>query len=103
MRLRKAGQNFTVSFDPNLMHSLDLLHPDAEEQNEREIMLKKLEKCIEKLPDQQRNCVRLFYFDDRSYKDIAEDMALDLNIVRSHIQNGRRNLKNCVEAPLAGA
>lgn len=103
MRLRKAGQNFTVSFDPGLMHSLDLLHPDVEDQTGKEILLKKLENCIDKLPDQQKDCVRLFYFEDRSYKDIADGMDVDLNIVRSHIQNGRRNLKNCVGAPLAGA
>jgi RNA polymerase sigma-70 factor (ECF subfamily) len=96
MRLRKAGQNLTVSFDPGLMYSLDLLHPEQEEQAEREIVLKKLETCIEKLPDQQKDCVRLFYLEDRSYKDIAEGMRLDLNLVRSHIQNGRRNLKNCM-------
>lgn len=102
MRLRKAGQNFTVSFDPGLMYSLELLHPDAEDLPDREMMLKKLESCIEKLSDQQKDCVRLFYFEDRSYKDIADGMQVDLNIVRSHIQNGRRNLKNCVEAPHAG-
>lgn len=103
MRLRKAGQNFTVSFDPGLMYSLELLHPDAEALPDRELMLTKLENCIEKLSDQQKDCVRLFYFEDRSYKDIADGMQVDLNIVRSHIQNGRRNLKNCVEAPLGGA
>jgi RNA polymerase sigma-70 factor (ECF subfamily) len=59
-------------------------------------VLKKLETCIEKLPDQQKDCVRLCYLEDRSYKDIAEGMRLDLNLVRSHIQNGRRNLKNCM-------
>lgn len=98
IRLRKTGQAFTVSFDPNDMYSLELLHPDAEDIIDRETMLKKLEACIEKLPDQQKDCVRLFYFDDRSYKDIADGLQLDLNLVRSYIQNGRRNLKNCIGA-----
>nr|WP_290933235.1 sigma-70 family RNA polymerase sigma factor [Haliscomenobacter sp.] len=96
MRLRKAGQNFTVSFDPGFMYSLELMHPEEEDPNDQEITLKRLENCIERLPDQQKDCVRMFYFEDRSYKDIAEGMSLDLSIVRSHIQNGRRNLKNCV-------
>ena len=99
MRLRKAGQNFTVSFDPGFMYSLELMHPEEEDLNDREITLKRLENCIERLPDQQKDCVRMFYFEDRSYKDIAEGMSLDLSIVRSHIQNGRRNLKNCVGSP----
>lgn len=99
MRLRKAGQNFTVSFDPGLMYSLDLSHPVVEDQADKEILLKKLENCIEQLPDQQKDCVRLFYFEDRSYKDIADGMKVEMNVVRSHIQNGRRNLKNCVGHP----
>ena len=98
MRLRKAGQNLTVSFDPGLMYSLEFSHPETESPNDREIVLKKLENCVDGLPEQQKECIRLFYFDDRSYKDIADGLNIDLSIVRSHIQNGRRNLKNCVGA-----
>jgi RNA polymerase sigma-70 factor (ECF subfamily) len=98
MRLRKAGQNLMVSFDPGLMYSLEFSHPETESPNDREIVLKKLENCVDALPEQQKECIRLFYFDDRSYKDIADGLNIDLSIVRSHIQNGRRNLKNCVGA-----
>jgi RNA polymerase sigma-70 factor (ECF subfamily) len=98
MRLRKAGQNLTVSFDPGLMYSLEFSHPETESPNDREIVLKKLENCVDALPEQQKECIRLFYFEDRSYKDIADGLNIDLSIVRSHIQNGRRNLKNCVGA-----
>jgi RNA polymerase sigma factor (sigma-70 family) len=99
MHLRKAGQNLTVSFDPGLMYSLEFSHPETETQSDREILLKKLENCVDALPEQQKECIRLFYFDDRSYKDIADGLNIDLNVVRSHIQNGRRNLKNCVGMP----
>ena len=96
MRLRKAGQKFTVSFDPGLMYSLEFAHPEEVDPNDRETTLNRLENCIEGLPEQQKDCIRLFYLEDRRYKDIAEGMNLDLSIIRSHIQNGRRNLKNCV-------
>ncbi len=99
MRLRKAGQNLTVSFDPGLMYSLEFSHPETEAPSDREIILKKLENCVDALPEQQKECIRLFYFDDRSYKDISDGLNIDLNVVRSHIQNGRRNLKNCVGTP----
>ncbi len=56
-----------------------------------------LEDCIEKLPPMQRLCVLDFYFGESSYKEIAEEHNLPLGMVRSHIQNGRRNLRICLE------
>ena len=56
-----------------------------------------LEKCLENLPEQQRNSVRWFYFEEKSYKEIAGMISEDIGKVRSYIQNGRRNLKICLE------
>ena len=36
-------------------------------------------------------------FEKKSYQDISDEMHLSLDQVRSHIQNGRRNLKKCLE------
>jgi RNA polymerase sigma factor (sigma-70 family) len=59
----------------------------------REEALRRLEQLIEQLNEQQRLCVRLFYLEEKSYKEIVSQTALSLNEVKSHIQNGRRNLK----------
>lgn len=56
-----------------------------------------LEKCLGELPSQQHLSVRLFYYEEKSYKEISEMLNEDLGKVRSYIQNGRRNLKNCLE------
>jgi RNA polymerase sigma-70 factor (ECF subfamily) len=45
--------------------------------------------------------VELFYLQNKCYKEIAEDTGMDWNKVRSHIQNGRRNLKICMEKNIA--
>lgn len=58
---------------------------------------KPLEKCMGELPHQQRKSVELFYFEDKSYKEIAVLMAEEVGKVRSYIQNGRRNLRICLE------
>jgi len=50
--------------------------------------------AIEKLAFDQRECVRLFYFENLSYRQIAEHAQLDIKKVKSALQNGRRNLKN---------
>ena len=36
----------------------------------------------------------MFYFSQKSYKEIAELTGFDLKQVKSHIQNAKRNLKN---------
>ncbi len=70
------------------------LHPlDKEEIN----MDEALEKCIEKLKEEQKECIHRFYFDNKCYSDIAKDMGIDEKKVKSHLQNGKRNLKLCLE------
>ena len=42
-------------------------------------------------------CVRLFYLEDKSYREVAEATGFDLGKVKSAIQNGKRNLKLYLE------
>jgi RNA polymerase sigma-70 factor (ECF subfamily) len=94
MQLRK--KKITVSFDPQLMHSEEIVHPTYGESSENGAS-KDLKGCIEQLPDSQKQCVTWFYLEEKSYKDIAKMTNLELGKVRSFIQNGRRNLRNCME------
>ena len=57
----------------------------------------KLEKCIETLAEEQQRCVKLFYLQEKCYKDIVIETGFELNQVKSYIQNGKRNLKICME------
>ena len=56
-----------------------------------------LHDCINKLSLQQRDCVDLFYLKKKSYREIALLMKYDEQSVKSYIQNGKRNLKICLE------
>ncbi|MCU4162619.1 RNA polymerase sigma factor [Carboxylicivirga caseinilyticus] len=58
----------------------------------------RLKECLEKLKDRQRSCIELFYFNELCYKEISEKLTLDVKKVKSYIQNGKRNLKNCIES-----
>jgi len=57
-----------------------------------------LQKCMKTLKDFQKDCVTLFYLRKKSYLEISHDLKMNLNAVKSHIQNGKRNLKICIEA-----
>lgn len=64
---------------------------------EKEENFKKLEYCLATLSDDQKNMVQLFYLEGKCYNEIVELTGQEWNQVRSFIQNGRRNLKNCME------
>ena len=59
--------------------------------------IEKLRACMEQLNDEQKKCVELFYMKKKSYREIVAETRFELNKVKSHIQNGKRNLKICIE------
>ena len=95
MALRaKKGRNFEA-ISGDFMENEMLLHlPD---EPEMETNLSKLEKCIEHLVAEQKDCVKLFYMQQKCYKEIVEITGFNDNKVKSYIQNGKRNLKLCME------
>lgn len=95
MQIRAGKGKLTQEFTSTSMENSVLLHP--EEEPELEINLIRLEKCIETLVEEQKQCVQLFYLQEKCYKDITQHTGFDLNQVKSYIQNGKRNLKNCME------
>ncbi len=64
---------------------------------EEEEKLNQLDYCLSRLSAEQKDVVELFYKKGKCYNQIAEQTGLDWKAVRSAIQNGRRNLKKCIE------
>jgi RNA polymerase sigma factor (sigma-70 family) len=65
-----------------------------ENRDDKEIVLKQLELGMQQLKEDQKMCLQLFYIENKSYKEIVEQTNYTINEVKSHIQNGKRNLKN---------
>jgi RNA polymerase sigma-70 factor (ECF subfamily) len=63
-----------------------------------DVMLENMKQCLPKLKENQRLCVELFYLNDKSYQDIANQTGFTLNEIKSYIQNGKRNLKLLLES-----
>lgn len=81
-----------------------LVADDAEETDLHEQQLQLMEHALAELPPGQRRCVELFYLEKKCYRDIADLTGFDLNAVKSHIQNGKRNLRRHLEsAPSSNA
>jgi RNA polymerase sigma factor (sigma-70 family) len=95
MQLRgRKGRNFQ-ELSPHLMENEAFVH--LEEEPEMESNLSKLERCIGQLVAEQKHCVTLFFLQQKCYKEIVELTGFDDNKVKSYIQNGKRNLKICME------
>ena len=74
MQLRKEKKMVTVEFTPAVMQSEDFEHLDSVLEKENE--LKKLEFCIEHLPDEQKQSIQLFYIENKCYNEIVEQNRL---------------------------
>lgn len=59
--------------------------------------LQSMEKCLETLPEEQKRSVDLFYLQEKSYREVSVITGYDMSKVKSYIQNGKRNLKICME------
>lgn len=101
MQLRGSKSDMTVSLDSEFMQSEPFWHP-LEEYSENG-HLQYLEDCFTQLSPQQKSCVRLFYYEGKTYKEIAEMKCHEVGKIRSYIQNGRRKLRLCLENQQAKA
>ena len=96
MQLR-SGKNFTTTeFNPDFMQLTQENHLENEVL-EKEANYQRLEGCIETLPEDQRQSIELFFLQEKCYNEIAAITGHEWNKVRSFIQNGKRNLKICME------
>jgi RNA polymerase sigma factor (sigma-70 family) len=93
MQLRSGKKIETVNLDDVMEFSV-FPHPDSDNREEAMIAL---EKCMAKLPPAQKQSVGLFYLKEQCYREIATVTGFSLNEVKSYIQNGKRNLKICLE------
>ena len=97
--LRKKNNFLTVSLDDPIMQNGLEAH---QEDEEFELIIAEdigdqLHDCINQLAAQQQQCIRMFYFEKHSYAAICESTSQSMDQVRSNIQNGRRNLKKCIQ------
>jgi len=91
MKLRDKGKQ-PIEINERLMATPD----DVEDKNkfiEKDIALTNLAAALQQLNREQQDCLTLFYLDKKSYSEIVIQTGYTLLQVKSHIQNGKRNLK----------
>ncbi len=92
--LRKEEREIPMNFEADFMEYADIVHLLSD--GDEDARLPALQKCMGQLPPQQRTCIELFFMKEQSYADIVALTGYSLNLVKSYIQNGKRNLKICI-------
>jgi RNA polymerase sigma factor (sigma-70 family) len=95
MQLRKKQKHDDISIDDSFVELTTLSHHDDSEQ--KEWYLTAMEKCLQSLTEEQKTSINLFYLQQQCYTEVAKNTGFDLKKVKSYIQNGKRNLKICIE------
>lgn len=95
MQLRSGKNKQTTELKEWDVQSEENLHHAG--ISEQETNLRIMEDCLTQLVADQQRTIRLFYLEEKSYKEIVELTGMDWNKVRSLVQNGRRNLRICME------
>jgi RNA polymerase sigma-70 factor (ECF subfamily) len=77
-----------VEFESDQHHSVAAI---------KELHLTIMEECLQRLNAEQKICIELFFLQEKSYQEVTEITSYNMNNVKSYIQNGKRNLKICME------
>ena len=64
---------------------------------DKEKSLDTMARALRELNKEQQLCVTLFYLEKKSYQQVAEETGYTMMQVKSHIQNGKRNLRLQIE------
>ncbi len=105
LRARRVYVNATGLADTDDELHADAGHPLAEwltavsdtDGPDLEHNLTQMHECLKTLPQPQQTCLDLFYLQEKSYQEVAQLTGYDLKQVKSYLQNGRRNLKICLD------
>jgi len=100
MELRKKNPeaNNVAEWDlAEVMEFEDNLHHKIKEEQ----LLLLLEDCMRRLNEEQHSCVSHFYINQKSYSETALLTGFNDKQVKSNIQNGRRNLRICLQQKLS--
>lgn len=96
MKLRKSPAN--------RIQSIDDAHPVVSEEQwqrldkqDQEKLYTWLTESMQELNPEQSTCIQLFFLQKKSYQEIADQTQFNLLQVKSHIQNGKRNLRILME------
>jgi RNA polymerase sigma factor (sigma-70 family) len=99
MQLRGKGHQPVLmeSFPEDMLERTDSQTSLIQNENWLEQQSTELNQALQEISHDQKICIELFYFQKLSYKEIEQKTGYSFQQVKSHIQNGKRNLRIILE------
>jgi len=76
--------------------------PDVGEAMESLLMAEQVRLELTKLSDDERTPIRLAYFEGRTYRQVARDLALPEGTVKSRIRSGLHHMAEALDSEVVG-
>lgn len=71
--------------------------PENGYYHRQESLIRELSVALGSLKPHQRRCIELYYFEEKSYKEISRTTGFSDKEVKSYLQNGKRRLRILIE------
>ena len=91
----------------NTIEVKDSIPAETDETDKERLLLNEktyeyMGEALKELNAEQQLCVTLFYMEKKSYQQITEQTGYSMMQVKSHIQNGKRNMRILIEKKMNG-
>jgi len=91
----------------NTIEVKDSIPAETDETDKESLLLNEktyeyMGEALKELNADQQLCVTLFYMEKKSYQQITEQTGYSMMQVKSHIQNGKRNMRILIEKKMNG-
>jgi RNA polymerase sigma-70 factor, ECF subfamily len=90
---RRRGAPAAVEASEELLDTVLASARAPREDDDEDRLIQALPAALGRLAEGQRRCLELFYLEGLSYAEVASRTGYAPNEVKSHIQNGKRNLR----------
>jgi RNA polymerase sigma-70 factor (ECF subfamily) len=97
LRRRQAAPK-VVEVSEELLDAVLASASSPDDGDEADRLTQALPAALARLGEGQRRCLELFYLEGHSYAEVASRSGYSSNEVKSHIQNGKRNLRSFLAA-----
>lgn len=71
--------------------------PFEKEPDESELILTKVDEALKLLPPRSRQIIEKCFLEGKRYKEVAEELEISINTVKSHITAGLKSLRKVVK------
>ncbi len=95
MKLRKE-KRLSEMLEEHFSENKKLYEPEILDIEKEMLPDEKIETALEFLSPEQKICIELFYYQQKSYTEIADETGFTIKSVKSYLQNGKIKLKKVI-------